>query len=178
MNYNEFDIRYDGVCLYLSMKMKASIFAKLILGVLNFLLIPIIALMIAEHIIPGAIFFGVLLVLLIRYTMWNFWGGEYLIINSKSISYKYDYGFLLTNLTTKKIGKVLNTEKISIHQYGKPEQVTVQFSTYDQDELPELVYQLAIPISDKDAESLLMGVNIIFLDKVADDYSLPPLYLN
>lgn len=178
MKYNEFDIRYDGVCLYLSIKTQASVYAKLILCLLNIMLISLIILSITVQIVALAIFLVALFLLLIRYTAWNFWGGEYVIINSKTISYQYDYGFLITAMTTKKIGKVLHSEKLVVHQYGKPEQQTIVFSTYDENELPETIYQLAIPISDKDAESVLLGVNIVFLDKVADDYSLPPLYLN
>ena len=98
----------DGINLYVEFSVRAKPIGKIILSILIlFTLAAFIIIFstldqeeIGKFIIPLSMPCFLFLVIPKRYLIWNLYGKENLIINSKTISYNYDYGFIRTNLKT------------------------------------------------------------------------------
>ncbi|SHG39422.1 hypothetical protein [Pedobacter caeni] len=178
MKDNGFMIDSDGICLFITLTLRPSLPGRLILIFLNAVLAGIITVA-AIHEIPALLIVSALIfLLLIRYSLWNFYGKEHLTINTKSIRYQHEYGFFKTTAQTNKIGRSLMVEAQNIYQSGKSKQVRLVFVSHDENDFPEEVYHVAIPITQKNANAVIRGINLLYMDKVTDDYSLPPIHMN
>ncbi|MNR02609.1 hypothetical protein D3C85_1184650 [compost metagenome] len=178
MKDNGFIIDSDGICLFITLTLRTHLFGKLTLIFLN-LAVAGIAIMAVTEGIPALDIVSVLILLfLIRYSLWNFYGKEHLTINTKSIRYQHEYGFFKTTAQTNKIGKSLMVQAQNIYQSGKSKQVRLVFISHDENDFPEEIYHVAIPITQKNANSVVRGINLLYMDKVTDNYSLPPIHMN
>ena len=97
-----------------------------------------------------------------RYTLWNWFGKELLIINTKSVSYQLDYGFYLTKLKTIPFSRLgLSSEiiqKTDETSFGK-----IYFFNYrEEDDLPEPIYETAIIIPENKVEEIKEHVWFLF----------------
>ncbi|RQO74055.1 hypothetical protein DBR43_01215 [Pedobacter sp. KBW06] len=178
MKDNGFMIDSDGICLFITLTLRTSLAGRLVLIFLNMMCTGIIVLAAAERITALILASTVIFLLLIRYSLWNFYGKEYLTINTKSIRYQHDYGFFKTTPQINKIGTSLMVQAQNIYQTGKPKQVRLVFISHNELDFPEEVYHVAIPITQKNANAVIRGINLLYLDKVTDDYSLPPIHMN
>lgn len=84
--------------------------------------------------------FSLLYIFPIKYLLWNLFGKEHLIINTKSISHSFDYGFIKTNLSTQPVNRLETyyQQRMSdeTNEFGQ-----LVFYNYRQDNnLPELIY--------------------------------------
>jgi len=178
MKDNGFTIDSDGICLFITLTLRTSLAGRLVLIFLNIVCASIIILATTEKITAMALSFTLIFLFLIRYSLWNFYGKEYLTINTKSIRYQHDYGFFKTTPQTNKIGTSLMVQGQNIYQTGKSKQVRLVFISHNEHDFPEEVYHVAIPITQKNANAVIRGINLLYLDKVTDDYSLPPIHMN
>lgn len=178
MSINELVLRYDGICVYATTSIKASTVAKLILSVINILLLGIITLFVVEGIFAAVIAFFVLELFIIRYTLWNLYGEERLIINAKTLSYQQHYGFFTTALQTISYNRQITicpydevTEKGNIY-------MKFLFKSYNENSLPEVIYHSVLHITDADFEKFIQQINQLFIDEVVVSYDMPPIHLN
>lgn len=100
---DKFIINTDGVCVYVSVSVTNSLVGKILLLLANGIALTVLVLSVVEWIPALLLVTLVMLALLMRYTLWNLFGAENLIINTKSLSYQHDYGFWKTGYTTKDI---------------------------------------------------------------------------
>ncbi|RMD95814.1 MAG: hypothetical protein D6816_19805, partial [Bacteroidetes bacterium] len=107
---NKIEIDSDGINVFVMMNVKASrpgIITLSVFLILEIILISVLlwhfdfeeaSLLVIFMLIGFAFFIG----LPLKYLLWNLYGNEELIVNTKSISWSYDYGFFKTNLQTVK----------------------------------------------------------------------------
>ncbi len=172
---NKTRISTDGISVYVSSGVQVSLFPKIILVLCNILIYGFIAWAVfynsEEN--DGKTVVGIsLLVLLVfctltRYTFWNFFGKENIIVNTKVISYNYDYGFFQTKLKTVKINKLAtgieNERIIDDVEYGK-----VVFIGYDSNGLPTNIFETTILLSKADLKEIDTMIRQIFLNEFFD----------
>lgn len=96
--------------------------------------------------IPAAFLF-----FFIRYLLWNIYGQEHIIINSKSLTYYYCYGFFRTQATTVLHRKLtidyIVTDRVEDEDFGR-----MSFVSYDANtNLPEVIHKTAVEINDPTA---------------------------
>lgn len=98
----------------------------------------------------------------IKYAIWNILGKETLIINKKSISHQYNFGFISNNLKTFPFTDLqINFEDILIDEkknFGK-----IYFYEIDEKtDLPKLLHNTSIYISEENYHKILVEIDHIF----------------
>ncbi|WP_222538363.1 hypothetical protein [Pedobacter polysacchareus] len=178
MKENFFIMDSDGVCIYVTIGINADLPAKLILGSLNLILLGVIVLAVSKGVVALMIFSTLCAILLIRFSFWNIYGKEHLVINTKTMMYQHDYGFFRTNPKLKFFQKGLSVIGKEATKAGSNAQILMIFQTYNHYDLPEDVYQTALPIAKRNADLLIKAINSLFIEKITEDYSLPPIFMN
>ena len=175
---SNFTLHYDGVCVYANIKIKISVLAKFILMFLNVALISIIVLFASSGVGIAAVFFTLIQVFLLKYTLWNLYGTENLIINTKSISYQYGYGFFVTTMTTLMIHKAVKLGHFNSIKGGEQNYMNFLFSTFDDAHLPTHIYQSTLKISETEYQQLVEAVDHLYLDQLSEDFLMPVIHMN
>lgn len=178
MKDNHFMMDSDGICLYLTIGINAKLPAKLIIVTLNLILIGIIVFAVTQGIIAMMILSTLIWIFLLKYSFWNFYGKEHLVINTKTMMYQHDYGFFRTNPKLKFFQKGVSVVTQRVGSQDDNPQIRLAFHTYNAHDLPEEVYQTTLPIGQKDANTVISAINSLFIEKVTEDYSLPPIFMN
>ncbi len=177
MSINALQLSYDEVCVYATIKINSSPIAKFILAFINLFLLGIIMLFFMEKVIIAALVFTAVEFFMIKYTLWNILGEERLIINAKSISYQQHYGFFTTPLHTVKFNK-----KVVVLPYDRVTDETVMvkflFESYDENNLPYVVYQSVVNIDEADFEKLIKEIDRLFIDEMTSSFVMPGIHMN
>jgi hypothetical protein len=178
MSTSDLLLHYDGICVYATSKIKLNLVAVVILTVANLVLLAVITLFAIEGLPLPSIVFGLAELFIIKYTLWNFFGEERLIINDKSLSYQQHYGFFTTALHTITFNK-----KIWIIDYDKVIQadtcyVKFKFQSYDKNSLPEIIYHSVLNITEADFKNFLQYTDRLFIDDLVSKHAMPEINLN
>lgn len=157
------DIYFDGICIYLTSELKAATIPKLFLVLIN--IAAWVGFVVISIYIPGEevislIFPTVLIPLLlifflVRFTAWNLWGKEYLVINTKSITYMRSYGLIETKNKTIRIEKKLFAGFKKIKVFQQTEYGILEFWDYDQNDYPRIIFETAILMTKASAEDVI-----------------------
>ncbi|HWW38956.1 hypothetical protein [Pedobacter sp.] len=172
------NINNDGINVRLSIENQASILGKT--GMVSFTLIGLIimGIAIAEWLL-GLLIMGTLWCMFFGWlTLWNFYGKELLVINTKSLSYQHIYGFYKTAQITKKINKALNISLVQAGIHHETEHFNLIFESYNTCDLPEEIYRTALPITKKDLDILKINIRQLYFEKVDPDLFNQPYMLN
>lgn len=115
-----------------------------------------------ENVLLTFIYLILIIFLPIKYAIWNVLGKETLIINKKSISHQYNFGFISNNLKTFPFTDLqINFEDILINEeknFGK-----IYFYENDEKtELPKLLHNTSIYISEENYHKILVEIDHIF----------------
>jgi hypothetical protein len=176
----------DGVNVYARIDVNASkpgIYILVILLITAFILFTIVlSQMPPEEITSMAIPLLLMLILCIglptKYLLWNLFGSEELIVNSKSVSWSYDYGFFRTNKKTYKFDR-LGTGFESVRGTLDNELGKLVFYNYrEEDNLPELIHETTLLLQRKDIEELDDLIRDIFTDEFLDSGGYVPFSAN
>jgi len=163
----------DGINIYAEFSVKSNPIGKIILIILVFVLIVFFVLVfstidvytIGKSIFPIVIMAFFLLVIPIRYLVWNLYGKENLIINSKTISYNYDYGIIKTNLKTLPFN-ILGTGIELIREDNGIRKGRLIFYDYrEKDHLPEVIHYTSILVNLEEVKELDKEISKLFLDE-------------
>lgn len=178
MPINDLRLKYDDVCVYATTAVKANITAKIILALINLFLLGIITVFFVEQVLLAAFVFLGLELFVVKYTLWNLFGEERLIINTKSISYQQHYGFFTTPFRTINLNK-----KVIVLPYDKVvdgEKINVKFlfESYDENNLPYVVYHSVLNVPDVDFEKLIRKIDELFIDEMSASYAMPTIHMN
>ncbi len=176
---NTIEKHFDGINIYSTLKIHASSIGKIVLTIFLLVFLGVLILVvstieqeeIASVIIPIVIISAIIIFFPLRYLIWNIYGKEILIINAKSISYYYDYGFFRTNLKTILFTR-LGTQIEFVREYDGMENGRLILYNYREvDDLPEEIHRTSILIDlnllvelDTEISELFENYNFVFSD--------------
>lgn len=149
---NTIEIKSDGINVYATLTVKAKKAGKISLTILVFLFLTSLILIIStldksdvkEAIFPILILSAIFIFIPVRYLIWNLFGKENIIINTKTINYYYDYGIIRTSLKTINHDK-LGTGFLPNRTENEKEIGKMLFYNYNKDNnLPELIHETAV----------------------------------
>lgn len=155
---NRIHIKSDGINAYADLEVIASKTGVRILGVfiaLSITLITGLILTIKADEVKSMIFPLILIITLclglpLKYLLWNMYGVESLIVNTKTISWSYNYGFFQTNLKTVKYN-ILATGYEKVRGDGEREVGILVFYNYrEEDNLPEVIHQTTVLLTKEE----------------------------
>lgn len=163
-------IQSDGLNVHVIYKVKSKLIGRVILSMILILLLIIWTVafssidgpespkLIAGLMLPCSLS----LFLTTKYLLWNSFGEELLIVNTKTVSYSYSYGIIRTNLKTISHNSLaLNfkpTRKEGNFEYGD-----VLFINYNPaTNLPELIHQTTVGMEINDYRELEKLIGELF----------------
>lgn len=170
---NQVDRYSDGINLYLRFRVRSApsvkVFLTFVVGVLFIFYIYILSTVDNFQNTPGILPFAIVglvgLFFSIKYTLWNFFGQEYLIINTKSISYNYSFGFFTYNLRTVLFER-LGTGFEFVSEYNGIKKGKLIFYRYRaKDDLPETIHETSILINLEEISIIDEEIAQLFFDK-------------
>jgi hypothetical protein len=172
-------IKADGICIYVSVEVTNPLYAKVSLLVANLFFLFVAWIAIIER-IPGLLLITILiLVFLVRYTLWNFYGRENLIITKKAFSYQHEFGFFKTSQKTIKIDNRVVLEPHEQGQFRGAKQWQLNFISYrEDDDLPFVLYAMSLYIPDDGLWRLEHLLDDMFTDVPGEDVAFPTIFLN
>ncbi|WLD24841.1 hypothetical protein NU10_05535 [Flavobacterium dauae] len=127
---NTYSKKFDGINLHLEFIVKTKLIGKLVLSLFILLCFVVLVYLAipsskddngsSDFVVPIVIFTIVIVAFPVRYLIWNCYGKEYLIINTKTLSYYYSYHLINTTLKTKKYNKLsIAIEIVKDNEEGK-----------------------------------------------------------
>jgi hypothetical protein len=171
-------IDHDGVNVHLLIEVESSRIAKVALFCVLAIGFALLGIAIAEWLLGLLIAAALWLALFGWISLWNLFGKELLIINTKSLSYQHTYGFYVTPLETKRIYRAMNISLIpTTEKPGKP-LYNLVFESFNSNDLPEELYRTALPITAEELEKLKSYLRRVYIEKVNIDFSKQPHLLN
>lgn len=160
----------DGRSIYITLESKVRPFIKWLLIGLNVIFFAgILSLFIflepealIKAIIPMSIFTGFVFYKLTRSMLWNVFGKERMIITKEEFSYQQDFGFYKTALVTIPIehGIAISAEETLVYRDEK--YVTLHFYSYDEHEIPSLMYISGIKTPAKNYKLITALMDEVF----------------
>ena len=160
----------DGRTVYITLESKVRPVIKWILIGLNiafysgilalFVFLPSEELI--KAIIPMTLLTGVVFYKLTRSMLWNVFGKERIQITKETFSYQQDFGFYKTALVTGPIeyGITIAPEETLVYQDEK--YLTLHFYTYDEHEVPSLMYISGIKTPAKNYKLIIDLLNDLY----------------
>jgi len=103
---NTTELSSDGISLIATFGIQAKRHGKILLLILLTAIIAALSFLFSQFPIDGGAIVVIILVALIisifplRYLIWNMFGSEVLVVNTKSISFQYNYGIFATQFKT------------------------------------------------------------------------------
>jgi hypothetical protein len=173
---NTIEIKTDGINVYAKFGVKANRIGKIILIILLalvFLILGFGASLVEEKdigklIIPLLILLTLIIAFPVRYLIWNMYGKENLVVNTKTISYNYDYGIIKTNLKTinfHRLGTGIQTVQI---ENGIEKGHLFFYNYREEDNLPEVIHETTILIETEKIHELDTAIRTIFENETKD----------
>ena len=180
---NRLDISNDGINVYAKLKVNASKKGTYLLSMLIILeiaLITYIGIEIGSEELLSTGIIPILIVLLlivgwpVKYLLWNIYGNEEIVINTKSISWSYDYGFYKTKLHTLKYDR-LGTGYERIREVDGVELGRLIFCNYNiEDNLPEHIHNTTVLLDMKEIEEINNQIDIVFKTEFLEESNFIP----
>lgn len=177
---NVFETHTDGINVYATLKIKSSLLGRILLSICNIILICLWVTFVSSFnaqemgkmLIPVVLMLAFIIFLPLRYLIWNIAGREFLIVNTKSISYNFDYGIIKTNLKTIKYNRLgwsfNETSKEKDVAYGR-----LVFYNYSEDtDVPEIIHHTSIVLTREEIFTLETEINNLFEELEFPNFSL------
>jgi hypothetical protein len=167
----------DEICIYISICANSPLYGKIALLLADLLILCVLIFAIVLW-IPGLLLVSALFLFFLgKYSLWNFYGKENLIINTKTVSYQHDYGFFKTAYTVVPFNKTIKLQ-VAPAKPIESKELLVKIWSYNDNDLPVEVYTTSLTISEEDVIRLNTLIKQLFVDKMADEYMLPHIHLN
>lgn len=173
---NTIDINNDGINVYATLNVKANRTGKItlfaVIVVFSSVFIFLGSSVKTEDgkslLFPFVLIFLLVSIIPIGYFIWNLFGSESLIVNSKTISYQYNYGIFKTNLKTINY-EVLGVSFARIRTENETELGKLIFYNYrEKDNLPEFVHQTSVLLPKEDLKRLENEISGLFNQEKPD----------
>jgi len=176
---NKTEITTDGINLYINSSVQSKLIGRVILLALLIIFISGIifglSMLDADEVGKGVIIPFIMVIAMlywgIKFLLWNTYGKELIIINSKSLSYKRSYGIIESNLTTLKFERLSYqfdpTTLLNDTQYGD-----LSFYKYrEEDNLAEVLYEASVEISSETFDDIEEMYNQILFSEMNENLS-------
>ncbi|MEE9408467.1 MAG: hypothetical protein V3V28_10390 [Polaribacter sp.] len=159
---NKLEIHNDGINIYVTLIVNSHIIGKTLLSLFVILLIGGLIYFpstipkeeVSSFIFPILIFGFLVFFFPVRYLLWNIYGKENLIINTKTLSHYNDYGIFKTNLKThahQRLGTsfehIRTTDNIKL---GK----LLFVKHNDENNLPEYLYETTVLLNSENIKMI------------------------
>lgn len=176
----------DGINFYATFNVKANTLGKVVLSIMILLLMIVYIFIIStitkneirEMIFPMILIFVLILVFPVRYLLWNSFGKETLIVNTKTISFCYDYGIFKTNLKTIHFDR-LGTGFQLIREENDIEFGKLIFYNYRfKDNLPEVIHQTSVMLDTIDINEIDQEISNLFVNEFDERNGFIPYSVN
>lgn len=183
---NTVSIVSDGINVYVNASVEINPFLKIFISVIAIIVFGLFILLIThishtevkEFIIPVLLMSFLLIYFVARPVMWNLFGKETLIINTKTISYCYDYGLIKTNLKTVKFHK-LGTGYEKVKYFDKVEFGKLNFVDIKQeDNLPYQIHETTVLLPHDKISEIDTQISEVFKREYFDKMNFIPYSLN
>ena len=183
---NNFEIYNDELNVYVHLTVNSSkigkiiltFFVSLLVGILFYIPFTIPEENISEFIFPLLIFGIMVFAFPVRYLLWNLFGKENLIINTKSISYNREYGIFISNLKTLNHNRLATAFEWS-RTFDNIEYGNIIFEKLnDKTDLPEHLYTTSIALTIEDIKIIENEISKLYENKMTDEYNFHPISLN
>lgn len=183
---NTVSIESDGINVYVNASVKIIPFMKYFISIMAIVLFGLFVFLIAhiphhevkEFLFPVLVMGFLLIYFVVRPVLWNLFGIETLIINTKSISYCYDYGVVKTNLKTIKFNR-LGTAYEKVRYFDNVEFGKLSFVDYrEEDNLPKLIYETTILLPQDKISEIDTHISEVFKRDFFDKMNFIPYSLN
>jgi len=183
---NRIKINSDEINAYANIQVNASKTGIRFLSIFLILEIILFLWMVSEikddevlsMIIPILIILTLFIGLPVKYLLWNLYGKEELIVNTKSISWSYDYGFFRTNIKTVKYNR-LGTGYEKIRGQNEEEVGKLIFYNFrEEDNLPEFIHQTTVLLNKSEIEEFNNQISNIFINDFYNSNGFIPFSLN
>ncbi|MBP6399138.1 MAG: hypothetical protein KBF57_10910 [Saprospiraceae bacterium] len=170
---NQIEISTDRVNVYATIDVKVSVMGTRVLFVFilfalvffGFLLTHIKADEVVSMIIPVLLILVFMIGMPSKYLLWNLYGQEFLIVNTTSVSWSYNYGIIRTNVNTEiynRLGigyeKVITIDNIEMGRL-------IFYNYRQEDNLPEIIHQTTALLSSSDIKKLSDSIQDIFISE-------------
>ena len=175
---NRVKVNTDGINIYVSLLVKSNKKGQIAMSIIILILLFILGAMINEtnddnlkdYVFPITIFAILIIVFPVRYLIWNLYGKEHLIINTKSISHNFDYGIYQTNLKTIKHDKLASGFEL-VRKEGEVEKGNLVFYDYrKEDNLPIQIYQTSVLLDKEKVNMIDAEIRQIYEDEFNEKY--------
>jgi len=183
---NRIEISTDTINAYANIEVNASKIGTRILIV--FLLIEILLIIglftsiesqeIYSMIIPIILILIFFVGLPVKYLLWNLYGKEQLIVNTKSISWAYDYGFFQTNLKTVEYNILTSGFEIVRQKDGADIGRLVFYNIRKDNNLVEQIHQTTVLLTRDELREFDKQIAEIFATEFLYKNGFVPFSLN
>lgn len=183
---NTVTIDSDGINVYVNATVKINPVIKILISILAVIVFALFMTLVTHirhndvkaFIIPLLIMSFLLIYFVARPVMWNLFGQEVLIINTKSISYCYEYGIIRTRLKTIKFHRLgIGYEKVRYFdqiEYGK-----LCFVDYNEDDnLPSQIHETTVLLPHGKIKEIDNKISDIFNREYFERMNFIPYSLN
>lgn len=172
------ELKKDHVNLHVLIEAETSNVVKGILIFFNVCTLAIVTMSLIDWLLALFVIGALLTFLFGWLTLWYGFGKEKLIINTKSISYQYKWGFYTTKLESQPLRKALNISLAPSRERNGLEYFNVIFETYNNHNVPEEIYRTSLAINRAEFALLKRSVRTLYFEKVDPDYYKQPYILN
>jgi len=183
---NDIFINSDGINVFIEIHVKSKLIGKIIMSIIMLLLlfcyfaflIMIDAKDIGSILVPFFIISIVLIVFPLRYLFWNLFGIEYIVVNTKTISFAYSYGILTTKYKTIKFNRLasgFDTSKL----YNETLHGTLFFQDFDlETNLPINIFETSVIIPYSELSKIDNEIRKVFYNEFLYENQFIPFSLN
>ncbi|MNY50835.1 hypothetical protein D3C86_1863760 [compost metagenome] len=123
------------------------------------------------------LFITVMEVLLFRYSLWNLYGLETIVLKKNALSYQHHYGFLKMPLRTVNITKNLRVIPFHENFQAGNKAMKLIFESIDERLQPVNLYQTSLSVSNTDYKRFMNSFNKLYKQH-PEEYVLPLLQMN
>ncbi|SMD12849.1 hypothetical protein [Pedobacter nyackensis] len=162
MKPGNFKVSDEGNNLSAIITVKPSLALKASLYLLNSLIIAVILLFAFGGIGVITLFIVAFEVLFLRYSIWNLYGSEYIILNRESISHQLHYGPIKLPVRTVKVNSIINVIPFNEDFRAGSNGVKVNFESLDDKNEPVNLFQTSLVISREDYKVFMQSFNRMF----------------
>ena len=179
---NSADIQFDGVNVYVNLSIKVDRISNIMVAGFNIIAISLFVLLVSavekqevgKFIIPFAIMSILIIFFPLRYMLWNFFGKEILIVNTKCISWAYNYGFFKTNLKKIPFRRIATSYEF-VRESGGIDFGRLQFINYSPlTNLPVTIHTTSVLAPKGDIEKIQNAIEQLFYQKDNSSISFSP----
>lgn len=177
MNAGRFTVDEDGNSIKVTIAVQSSLAGKIFLYSLNILLIAVIVLFFIGDIGVITLFITVMEVLLLRYSLWNLYGSETVILKKHALSYQHHYGFIKMPLRTVNITKKLRVIPFHENFQAGNKAMKLIFESIDERLQPVNLYQTSLSVSNTDYKNFMNSFDKLYKQH-PEEYVLPLPQMN